>query len=248
MLKVVICPLTYNNFFIEEIKMKFLITFLMLTCPLFAQEIAEPPAFSSYKTYNDARTAAIQNPDKRLFCVFTASWCQPCQQLKADVIFQKHIWEGINKYAIVHFVDVDKETEIAQIYRDNPGLTKDKTTWNGNLPTCFLYSKDTKFIVGTLEGYTSVEKFAEWWNVSAKKDKTCSPPPKEQRPPSIIEEDQTQPLGRMNDLARWLKTFATTEELNELAALIATQVPQQDTLIKEPMSFIEEHDEHPTKR
>ena len=104
--------------------MRFLIAFLLLTCPLFAAEELEipksakpKPGINMYATHAEARNAAAEDPNKRLFCMFTTTWCQPCQQLKADVIFNKQIWEGINKYAIVYFVDVDAEVKVAQIYK-----------------------------------------------------------------------------------------------------------------------------------
>lgn len=183
--------------------LKLILAIILFATPSFASELPEAPkpTKAKYESYEEARQAAAKDPNKRLFCMFTAGWCEPCQQMKSDVIFDKAIWEAINKYAVVYFVDVDKEPRIAKIYHES-GI------WEGNLPTCFLYSKDTKLIIGTLEGYTSKQKFSDWWNSAAQRDQSTP-----NTPPSNL---PSSPSDSVKPLAEWILSKCNQQEINSL--------------------------------
>lgn len=175
---------------------------LLFVTPTLAGELAElpKPTTNKYESYEEARQAAANDPQKRLFCMFSASWCEPCQQMKSDVIFDKAIWEAINKYAVVYIVDVDVESRLAKIYHDSG-------VWEGNLPTCFLYSNDTRKIIGVLEGYTSKQKFVDWWNAAAKRDQ------KPATPPNSL---PSSPSESVKPLAQWILDKCNQQEVNSL--------------------------------
>jgi thioredoxin-related protein len=178
-----------------------LLLFTFITPPLASETLELPkPTIKKFESYEEARQAAANDPNKRLFCMFSATWCDPCQQMKADVIFDKAIWESIHKYAIVYIVDVDVETRLAKIYYESG-------VWEGNLPTCFLYSKDTKKVIGVLEGYTSKQKFVEWWNAAAKRD---------QQPSTPRGALPSRPSESVKPLAQWILDKCNQQEIKSL--------------------------------
>lgn len=65
-------------------------------------------------TYSEAFTAA-QRHQKRLFLIFSASWCPPCQAMKRDVWTDQRVKDRLAEY-IVYVVDVDKESDVAAQY------------------------------------------------------------------------------------------------------------------------------------
>ena len=102
------------------------------------------------------------------------------------------------------------------------------------MPTCFVYSKDTKFILGTLEGYTSIQRFAQWWNDASKRDKTKPgvEPIIPQAPPKV---------SNMLLLALWLNSTFPPEEIAQLVSMLQPQNnPKETSILVEPMSIIDD--------
>ena len=115
---------------------------------------------NKHKTYWDALEESKKDK-KRLFVLFTASWCSPCQKFKKEVLFRKDIWKFLNDNCVIYFLDIDKERGVAQLFRKYK-------IWHGSVPTSFVFSNDGKYILGILTGYKSINNFAKWYNSSIK--------------------------------------------------------------------------------
>ena len=63
------------------------------------------------KSYVEAVEIAKKN-DKKLFLIFYATWCSPCQQMKTNVWTNNKVKFALRNY-VVYMVNVDKDREIA---------------------------------------------------------------------------------------------------------------------------------------
>lgn len=118
---------------------------------------------NAYKNYDEAYQAAVEQ-NRRVFIMFTASWCEPCNITKREALYKPEIWRPLNKYFIVHFVDIEVETKTVQMF------SKAKL-YTGNIPTMYFLDKGAKNIKGRHIGqFSSPQEFNEWYKFVHKLD------------------------------------------------------------------------------
>lgn len=158
-------------------------TLILLLCILITTPLM------AYDSYVDAKNAATKDETKRLFCVFTSKSCVPCQKLKTDILEQDDINQALYKSAVVYYVDIDEETEVADAY------LKAKI-WDGQVPMCIVFNRDATKIINILSGLPTRQEFIKWWNGALTQD----PLPAKLHPIYI-------------SYAQWLKGELTEEEM-----------------------------------
>jgi len=147
----------------------------------------------AYDSYVDAKNAATKDETKRLFCVFTSKSCVPCQTLKDTILSQKDINNALHNSAVVYYVDIDEETEVADAY------LKAKI-WDGQVPMCIVFNRDATKIINILSGLPTRQEFIKWWNGALTQDPPPKPIPAKLHPIYIR-------------YAQWLKSELTEEEM-----------------------------------
>lgn len=133
----------------------FVLSLVMLTLmvgSLYAEKLP-----NRYENYADAHAAAVKQ-DKRMFVMFTASWCDPCTRFKRNVLYRKAIWESLEKWFVIHLVDTDVETETVTLFR--------KTGYPCNtVPTLFFLNQGATKVTGVNVGGLSATNFRRWYNI-----------------------------------------------------------------------------------
>jgi len=104
--------------------------------------------------YTEAANYA-RNNRARMFVMFTASWCGPCQRLKQDVLIP--LKEVLAKRYVIYHVDIDREPQVAEVY-------KRIGCFNGSVPTYVLIDNDFQ-VMGVGQGYKSIGDFVQWHNI-----------------------------------------------------------------------------------
>jgi thiol-disulfide isomerase/thioredoxin len=146
--------------------MKLLLSWLLLlaaTVPVLADEPLD------YKT----AYAKAQQGDKPMLVLVTATWCPPCQSMKATTIPQLLSKDAFKDY---HYatVDLDEEAELAQ-----------KLIGNRGVPQLIVFEKvDGKWQKRYMAGYQTVgnvEKFILSENVVRTADATSTEPTVEKK-------------------------------------------------------------------
>ncbi len=107
--------------------------------------VTEPEVIvNSYE--NALKASALKK--KPLFLYFGASWCGPCQQIKANTFQTPEVQKRFGDF-VVWFVDIDKDANLKQKY----GVTA--------VPTYFVVDSNEK-ILGSSSGYRQKKDFLEW--------------------------------------------------------------------------------------
>jgi len=87
--------------------------------------------------------------------VFTSDECEPCGRFFRDSFHP--LRNLIQERYIVYVVNVDKETEVGQVWR-NTGM------WQGVTPSYFLLQYGGKYVLRSHTGYLNKEDFTRWFN------------------------------------------------------------------------------------
>jgi len=109
-----------------------------LCCILSINCYANPPIFKT--DYKEAVkvSAAL---DQDLILIFTASWCNPCKNLKKDLTQYSDLF----KDTTICIIDIDKDPKLAGKY----GVNK--------VPYSIFYSKGKE--IKRVTGYSSMDKY-----------------------------------------------------------------------------------------
>ena len=111
---------------------------------------------NKYPTYAQAHAAAVKQ-DKRMFVLFTASWCAPCQEFKKQILYSDGLWQPLNRYFIVHMVDIDVEKSTVKMFSD-------AKVYTGSVPTMYFLDHGGKKIIGRhIGGFSNPNSFASWY-------------------------------------------------------------------------------------
>jgi protein disulfide-isomerase len=97
--------------------------------------------------YRDAMKQAKEK-DKQVFVYFGAGWCEPCKEMRANVLVDKGVKEKLDRY-IMSYVDVDKDPRTAKAHKVR------------TLPAYMIVDKNGKTIKAS-SGYKSAPEFLEW--------------------------------------------------------------------------------------
>jgi thioredoxin-like negative regulator of GroEL len=101
---------------------------------------------ASYVSSLEDAVALSEHSKKDILLIFTASWCQPCQNLKKDLKDNPEIIENL----IVCYVDIDENQDLAKQYKAR------------TVPKYFLISNRIEVKSG--KGYKSLKNLKEWLN------------------------------------------------------------------------------------
>jgi thiol:disulfide interchange protein len=102
-------------------------------------------------TYDEAINIA-QQYNTQLFLIFTASWCEPCKKMKAEVWPDERV-QGLLKDYVIYVVDVDRERAVAN------GLRVRTIPAYG----VFDVSSGTVKSLQIASGSRNVEEFVAWF-------------------------------------------------------------------------------------
>jgi thioredoxin-related protein len=113
-----------------------------------------PAVIPSPTSYTEAMSLS-KRYNKKLFLVFSATWCGACKEMKQNVWPDKSVKEALSKY-VVYFVDVDKERELANQY----GIR--------SIPQYGIFdvSEGTAKPIKVTAGDMSVQDFLTWLNAA----------------------------------------------------------------------------------
>lgn len=108
-----------------------------------------------YPSYAAAYQAAVQQ-DKRMFVMFTADECSPCDTMKR-ILFDKEVWVPLNQYFIIHFVNTNTEPDTVKLFGQNK-------LYDYRTPTMYFMDKGSKNIIGRQVGvFRNKYEFNDWY-------------------------------------------------------------------------------------
>ena len=107
----------------------------------------------SSSDYESARAAA-RAANKPLLLDFTATWCEPCQQMKQNVLSDSAVQNVINSRFVPVQVDIDHSPQLAQQYQISA------------VPTYKIVSADGA-VLKEQTGAMSKDEFVQWLGTSA---------------------------------------------------------------------------------
>lgn len=126
-----------------------ILLFILFTTSVFADGFE-----NKYESYTEAHAAAVA-ANKPIFLMFTADWCGPCQSFKKNILYTNGIWPSLNKNFVVHLVDVDREKETVEMFKD---------VFDGKIPTLFFLDRKGKsFTDRHVGGFQSPRQFIDWF-------------------------------------------------------------------------------------
>jgi thioredoxin-related protein len=161
----------------KKVVVSFLIVLCFLVTSVTGAEVEQP------RTYWELMDKA-RKENKRVFIMFTADWCGPCQEMK-DKVLKGRIEEFLNKHYLVYYLDIDKEKDVADLYAKHK--TKGgQPIFDGSIPAFYIYNNGGSHILSRRTGYMDATTFSRWHDSIYKK---ATPPP----PPRVQPQPQPQP-------------------------------------------------------
>jgi thiol:disulfide interchange protein len=128
-----------------------------LAPPLEKTVVPDPITQPEPDSYSDAIEIAKEEK-KPLIIMFTAQWCQPCQDFKRRTLFPIH--NKLRQTHIIYMVDVDnkREARTKQAFRSLPKGWQ----WTGQVPTVYVTDTQVIRLRSKTVGYMSPQTFEQW--------------------------------------------------------------------------------------